>query len=170
MAGDEFESTHWSDIFAAAGSSSRAREALERLCDAYWFPLYAYLRRRHGPDEAQDLTQEFFAKEVLTGRVFKGVDPLRGSFRAWVLASLKHFTANAADARNAQKRGGGAQHEASYLEIADPALTPEELFERSWGFTLIARARDAVRARWAKNDNEALFHSLHSRQKPYAEL
>src|SRR6185369_17516202 len=111
------------------------------LCEAYWFPLYAYLRRRYQPDEAQDLTQEFFAREVLTRRIFKGVDPLRGRFRAWLLASLKHLAANVADARIAKKRGGGAAHlsidvaaaELRYQDAAGAAaLDPEQLYERSW--------------------------------------
>ncbi|HXU79944.1 MAG TPA: hypothetical protein VN914_01015, partial [Polyangia bacterium] len=72
MGGDDFGSTHWSEVMmAAAGGTPEAGSALARLCEAYWFPLYAYLRRRHTPEDAQDLTQEFFTREVLTRRIFK---------------------------------------------------------------------------------------------------
>src|SRR5262249_35143404 len=150
VAGDAFGSTHWSDVLRAAGSSPEAQDALSRLCDAYWFPLYAYLRRRYPPDHAQDLTQEVFAREVVTRRIFEGVDPLRGRFRAWLLASLKNLVSNVAAAGAAQKRGGGITHlsidgpaaEARYLQTANETLTPEQLYERSWALTVLGRVRD----------------------------
>jgi len=168
MGGDDFGSTHWSEVMRAAGASPEAHDALSRLCEAYWFPLYAYLRRRYPPDQAQDLTQEFFAREVLTRRIFKGVDPLRGRFRAWLLASLKHLTANAADAEAAVKRGGQVKHipidtaaaEARYQEEASPALTPEQLYERSWALTLLGRAHEALRRRYDDDGRGALFAAL----------
>jgi len=183
MVGEPFESTHWSAVLRAAGSSTEARDALSKLCEAYWFPLYAYLRRRFPPDEAEELTQEFFAREVVTRRIFKGVDPLRGRFRAWLLASLKHMVANVADAKNAQKRGGGAFHlpidsslaEARYMETAAAALTPEQLYERSWALTVLARVHDALRDRYEADGRGALFRELEgglpgpARAKPYAE-
>ena len=186
MAGDGFDSTHWSAVLRAAGSSPEASDALSRLCEAYWFPLYAYLRRRHPPDEAQDLTQEFFAREVITRRIFKGVDPLRGRFRAWLMASLKNMVANVADADAAQKRGGGAAHlslsidgpaaEARYQETASAALTPEQLYERSWALTVLDRVRDALGARYEADGRGALFRALEgslpgpARARPYAEV
>jgi RNA polymerase sigma factor (sigma-70 family) len=184
MAGDGFDSTHWSAILRAAGSSPEAHDALSRLCEAYWFPLYAYLRRRHPPDEAQDLTQEFFAREVITRRIFKGVDPLRGRFRAWLMASLKNMVANVTDADAAQKRGGGATHlsidgpaaEARYLQTANEALTPEQLYERNWALTVLDRVRDALGARYEAEGRGALFRALEgslpgpTRARPYAEV
>ena len=184
MAGDGFDSTQWSAVLRAAGSSPEARDALSRLCEAYWFPLYAYLRRRHPPDEAQDLTQEFFAREVLTHRIFKGVDPLRGRFRAWLLASLKHMVANVAAADAAQKRGGGATHlsidgpaaEARYQDTGAAALTPEQLYERSWALTVLGRVRDALCAQYEADGRGALFRALEgtlpgpARARPYAEV
>jgi RNA polymerase sigma-70 factor (ECF subfamily) len=183
MVGEPFESTHWSAVLRAAGSSNEARDALARLCEAYWFPLYAYLRRRFPPDEAEDLTQEFFAREVLTRRIFKGVDPLRGRFRAWLLASLKHLVANVVDAKTAQKRGGRAVHlpidaalaEARYQETSAAALTPEQLYERSWALTVLAHVRDALRQRYEADGRGALFQELEGAlpgptpAKPHAE-
>ena len=184
MAGDGFDSTHWSAVLRAAGSSPEASDALSGLCEAYWFPLYAYLRRRYPPDEAQDLTQEFFAREVITRRIFKGVDPLRGRFRAWLMASLKNMVANVADAGAAQKRGGWAAHlsidgpaaEARYLETANAALTPEQLYERSWALTVLDRVRDALGARYEADGRGDLFRALEgslpgpARARPYAEV
>jgi len=183
MAGDAFDSTHWSDVLRAAGSSPDAHDALSRLCEAYWFPLYAYLRRRYPPDQAQDLTQEFFAREVITRRIFKGVDPLRGRFRAWLLASLKNLVANVAAANAAQKRGGQATHlsidgpaaEARYLQAANEALTPEQLYERSWALTVLGRVRDALCAHYESDWRGDLFRELEGtlpgpvRARPHAE-
>jgi len=168
----------------AAGSSSEARDALSRLCEAYWFPLYAYLRRRFPPDEAEELTQEFFAREVLTRRIFKGVDPLRGRFRAWLLASLKHLVANVAGAKAAQKRGGRAVHipidvalaEARYQETSAAVLTPEQLYERSWALTVLARSLGTLRQRYEADGRGALFRELQGAlpgpepAKPHAEV
>lgn len=83
-----FASTHWSVLLAAARTDSpEAQAALEKLCVAYWYPLYAYLRRRgRSPSEAEDLTQEFFAARVVTKRTFHGADPSAGRFRSWLVA------------------------------------------------------------------------------------
>ena len=186
MEGDGFDSTHWSAILRAAGSSPEAHDALSRLCEAYWFPLYAYLRRRCQPDEAQDLTQQFFAREVLTRRIFKGVDPLRGRFRAWLMASLKNMVANVADANAAQKRGGGTVHlslsidgpaaEARYQETVSATLTPEQIYERSWALTVLDRVRDALGARYEADGRGMLFRALEGSlpgpapARPYAEV
>jgi DNA-directed RNA polymerase specialized sigma24 family protein len=168
MGQDDFGSTHWSAVLQASGESAEGREALAALCEAYWFPLYAYLRRRYPADEAEDLTQEFFAREVLTRRIFKGVDPLRGRFRAWLLASLKHHVANAEDARATVKRGGKVRHvsidlaaaEARYREEETAALTPEQLYERSWALLHVERAREALRQRWEAGGRGELFRAL----------
>ena len=143
-----FPTTHWS-IVVAAGSpeSPRYRQALEALCRDYWFPLYAFLRRRgYAPDEAQDYTQGFFA-HMLEKQDLCRADPNRGRFRSFLLAMLKHFAADARQRAQAQKRGGGkkvvsldlAEAEARYA--AEPAheLSPEKLFERSWALTVLSR-------------------------------
>src|SRR5262245_52048369 len=102
-----FTTTHWSIVLAAGGSSSpRAREALERLCRAYWFPLYGYVRSKgFSPHDAEDLTQEFFTKFIASDAL-RTVSQERGRFRAFLLASLNHFLANEWDRLSAQKRGG----------------------------------------------------------------
>ena len=102
-----FATTRWSLIVAArAQDAPRAQQALSRLCEDYWYPLYAYIRRRgHTADDAQDLTQEFFAS-LLARDFLDAVDPAKGRFRAFLLACCKHFLANEHDRAHAQKRGG----------------------------------------------------------------
>src|ERR1044071_2122421 len=105
----QFPTTRWS-LVVAAGDSDRpeSRSALVSLCENYWYPLYAYLRRRGYPaDQAQDLTQEFFIR-VLEGRYLDRADPERGRFRSFLLSSLKFFVADEEDRNRAHKRGGGA--------------------------------------------------------------
>ena len=104
----DFPTTRWT-LVVAAGDPQRkeARSALVSLCEGYWYPLYAYVRRRGYPaDQAQDLTQEFFIR-VLEGRYLDRADPEKGRFRAFILTSLKFFLADEADRNRAQKRGGG---------------------------------------------------------------
>src|SRR5258705_9901636 len=105
----QFPTTRWSLVVAAGDPhSTEARPALVSLCENYWYPLYAYLRRRCYPaDQAQDLTQEFFIR-VLEGRYLDRADPEKGRFRAFILTSLKFFLSDQADRDRAQKRGGGA--------------------------------------------------------------
>ena len=106
----DFATTHWSLVVAARpgeASRTRARKALEALCQAYWYPLYAFVRYRgYSPDEAQDLTQSFFARLIET-RGFAAADPERGRFRSYLLGAMKHFLANEWHRARAQKRGGG---------------------------------------------------------------
>ena len=104
-----FSPTHWSVVLAAAGraDSTHARDALEKLCRNYWLPIYVFVRRQgHSPHDAQDLTQEFFAR-LLEKNYLAGVQREKGRFRSFLLASVKHFLANEWDKANAQKRGGG---------------------------------------------------------------
>ena len=115
------------------------------LCRAYWYPLYAFVRRQgHGPEEAQDLTQEYFAR-LLEKDFLDAVDPAKGKFRSFLLAACKHFLSNERDRQNAQKRGGRCEvvsidlphaEERYRLEPADH-LTPEKLFERHWALALV---------------------------------
>jgi RNA polymerase sigma-70 factor (ECF subfamily) len=151
----------------ASGESAEAQRALAQLCQTYWLPIYAYLRRRYSPEQAEDLTQEFFAREVLTRRIFKGVDPLHGRFRAWLLASLKHLVANAADARDTIKRGGRAQHvsidetaEDRYQLANTAALSPEQLYERTWALMLLERARAVLRRQYEASGRGQLFAAI----------
>lgn len=142
----QFATTQWSLVVRAGKKvGPDAREALERLCERYWLPLYAYARRRTGDiDEAQDLTQAFFAR-LLEKNTLAAASPDRGRFRAFLLATLKNFLANEWDRKQARKRGGGCTRLS--LDVAagesriGPApgrdLTPERAFERQWALTLL---------------------------------
>src|SRR5689334_22649966 len=104
-----FTTTHWSVVLAAADEGAPAAAgALERLCRTYWYPLYAYARRRgSSPEDAQDLTQEFFLR-LLGKHYLSQIDPVRGRFRSFLLAAFKHFLANEWNRASAVKRGGRA--------------------------------------------------------------
>ena len=153
---------------AGGDDSSAARDALATLCETYRYPLYAFVRRRGAsPDDARDLTQGFLAS-LLDRRDLASVDPARGRFRSFLLASLKHFLANDAARQQAQKRGGGAvllpiafdDAEGRYsVEPADPA-TPESLYERRWALTVIDRTLAAIRTEWAASGRETEFDEL----------
>jgi RNA polymerase sigma-70 factor (ECF subfamily) len=146
---ENFPTTSWSLVMAAgAAAGDRPAEAMARLCEAYWYPLYTYVRRTgHGVDDSQDLTQEFFAR-VLERHYLNDADRDRGRFRSFLLASLKHFLANEWDRARAQKRGGGkipisldtSSAEDRYRFEPVESLTPEVLFDRRWAMTLLDRA------------------------------
>jgi len=163
-----FATTQWSLVLAAAGRRAGGRAALEALCQAYWRPLYYYVRRRgYRADEAQDLTQAFFAA-LLEKEYLRVADPARGRFRSFLLASLAHFLANEWDRTRAKKRGGGRRRLS--LDVADaeshyalePAadLAPERLFERRWALALLDRTLAEVREACARDGKEGLFERL----------
>src|SRR4051812_9375613 len=133
-----FPTTRWTLVRAAGGArSGHSQEALATLCETYWYPLYACLRRRGVPaDDAQDLTQGFLARVIEKGALGLA-DPARGRFRSFLLASLTHYAANERDRACARKRGGGPLLDLEGAEVRyqlDPHsnLTPERLFERRW--------------------------------------
>ena len=141
--------TQWSQVLAARdGSDTEARAALESLCQTYWQPLYAYIRHQgSNPDEARDLTQGFFA-EFLDKDFLADVDPEKGRFRSFLLASLRHFLSHERERDRALKRGGGTMTlsldveagEAGYgIEPAEE-MTPEDVFERRWAMMVLDRA------------------------------
>ena len=141
-----FTTTHWSMVLAAQGDSTpTAAEALSQLCERYWYPLYAYLRRTgYRAEEAQDLTQGFFT-HIFEKHAIRHADPHRGRFRSFLLTSLKNFIASEWDRTRAQKRGGRVPHislewetaEGRYqLEPRDDA-TPQKVFDRRWALTLL---------------------------------
>lgn len=180
-----FVTTHWSVVLAAGRSdTTRAQAALARLCQAYWYPLYAYVRRRgYQPHDAQDLTQEFFAR-LLAQNWLAQADRERGRFRTFLLAALSHFLANEWDKARAKKRGGEVQlvplqldsAETRYgQEPADP-LTPEQIFERRWALALLDEVLSALRTEHAAAGTEEMFDALKpclvgDRQtQPYAAL
>jgi RNA polymerase sigma-70 factor (ECF subfamily) len=167
-----FDTTHWSLVLAAGGDdSSAARGALGALCELYWYPLYAYVRRRgHDPDDARDLTQAFFTS-LLARRSFDDLAPERGRFRAFLLAALAHFLSNDAARRHALKRGGGVDprplggfdaESAERLYAREPAGpdTPESIFERRWALAVIDRVLGDLRAGYAADGREAEFDRL----------
>jgi RNA polymerase sigma factor (sigma-70 family) len=167
-AGSVFATTHWSVVLAAGGhETTRAGDALEVLCRSYWHPLYHYLRRRgFGPEDAQDLTQGFFAK-LIQRRAFAKADPQRGRFRSFLLASLKHFLADEWDRARAEKRGGGEtlrldfQSEETRLE-EPPArtLTPDEAYERRWAMLLLEQVYGRLAAEFEHEGRGAQFQAL----------
>jgi len=141
-----FETTHWS-VVQAAGSdaSTEARVALTTLCETYWTPLYWFARRHsHTPDAAQDLTQAFLTEFIEKFRV-RAASPERGRFRSFLLGSFKHFMLNDAQARRAEKRGGGVPSlslefdtaEGRYVLEPPDARTPEAIFDRQWAMTVL---------------------------------
>ena len=180
-----FQSTQWSLVLAAGrGETGVARDAIEVICGTYWQPLYGYVRRRgHGPEDAQDLTQTFFTR-LLEDNGFAGVDPAKGKFRSFLLASLKHFLANEWDRVQARKRGGGAvivrldlpATEARYAAQLARHDTPEDHFERQWALALLERVMARLRRDSEVGGSAARFDALkvtltgQRSAVPYAEL
>lgn len=141
-----FATTRWSVVLAAGhGDTTHAHDALAHLCQIYWYPLYAYARRRGcTPHDAQDLTQEFFAR-LLEGNWVARADRERGRFRTFLLTAMKHFMANEWNKAHTQKRGGNnpilslnddTAEERYRLEPVDKS-TPESLYERGWALALL---------------------------------
>lgn len=164
-----FVTTHWSVVLASRRAESREAEAaLEKLCQAYWYPLYAFVRRQgHGPHEAQDLTQEFFAT-LLAKNFLDSVDQEKGKFRSFLLAAISHFLANQRDRANAVKRGGGkaiisldeiAAEERYSFEPASGS-TPEQEFEKRWAVTLLDQAFAAIRREYEEAGKSRIFEEL----------
>ena len=181
----QFTTTHWSVVVAAGQrESSKSAKALEVLCHAYWYPLYAYVRRRgYDVHEAQDLTQEFFAR-LLKRDYLRAVDRTKGKFRSFLLAALAHFLANEWRHARAQKRGGHSSFislndtsaEQQYLQVSASNLSPERLFEQQWATTLLERVLVRLRDEFVCADKKALFEDAKvflTGEKPaasYAEL
>jgi DNA-directed RNA polymerase specialized sigma24 family protein len=166
-----FETTQWSLVVAAgSGDSSAARAALATLCETYWYPLYAYVRRRGtSADDARDLTQAFLTS-LLERRDFEHLRQERGRFRAFLLASLQHFLANDAARRRTQKRGGDItfvplafdEAEGRYRIEPAEAGTPETLYERRWALTVIDRVLAEMRREWKADGRVSEFDELKS--------
>ena len=164
-----FVTTHWSVVLAAGhGDTTRADDALAHLCQTYWYPLYAYARRRGcSPPDAQDLTQEFFAR-LLQGNWVAQADRQRGRFRSFLLSAMKHFMTNEWNKAHAQKRGGGqpvlsldddsAEHRYR-LEPVETA-TPESLFERGWALTLLEGVLARLEAEYRRAGKRAAMEAM----------
>ena len=166
---DRFTTTHWSVVLAAQRDSTpSAREALTRLCESYWYPLYAFLRRSgHNADDAQDLTQAFFAR-ILEKRTLRAADPDRGRFRSFLLASLKNFVANERNRAHAKKRGGVLPPLSFEFDTAEgryqiePSTddTPETIYDRRWALTLLERVLGRLRGEFEQSDKAQVFEQL----------
>jgi len=169
---DRVATTQWSQVLAARdGSDTEARAALESLCQTYWQPLYAYIRHQgSSPDEAKDLTQGFFT-EFLEKDLLADVDPSKGRFRAFLLASLRHFLAHERRRERTLKRGGGTstvsldtdEGEEAYAVQSAEQLTPIDVFEQRWATTVLERAMTRL-----QHDSEASGDDSHfERLKQY---
>jgi RNA polymerase sigma-70 factor (ECF subfamily) len=153
---------------AGATQIPQADAALDKLCRIYWYPLYAYVRRAgHNPEDAQDLTQEFFAR-LLEKKYLQLADRERGRFRSFLLKSLQHFLVNEWVRGQAQKRGGGQKvfsldeeaAERSYLQLPADQLAPESLYDRRWAMTLLERAMERLGGDYAAGGKQELFEQL----------
>ena len=166
---DWFVTTHWSVVQTAGQNATVvAQAALEKLCLTYWYPLYAYVRRKgHDEHEAQDLTQEFFAR-LLARNDFPALHPSRGRFRAFLLAASNHFLAKDWRKAGALKRGGGqallsldtAMAEQRYGALAAVEPKPERLFDRRWAELILERAAKQLRDEFAHDGRDLLFREL----------
>jgi len=164
-----FATTHWSVVLAAGQSAdAQASAALEELCRTYWYPLYAYVRQRgHSPEDAQDLTQQFFARFLERGS-FALADPARGRFRTFLLKSLQRFLTDEWKRGQRIKRGGGAFSlpldtvtvEARYAAELTDTLTPERLYEERWALTLLEQVLNRMRKDYTGVGKAKLFESL----------
>ncbi len=179
-----FATTHWSVVLAAGGcDTTDARQALARLCQTYWYPLYAYVRRRDfSQPDAEDLTQEFFARFLEHGWV-ANADRGKGRFRTFLLSAMNHFLANEWDKARALKRGGGAevlplefsQAETLYRREPPDNATPEQHYERRWAMAMLEAVLERLRREYNQEGKGDLFVALHpclveGNSRPYAEL
>jgi RNA polymerase sigma factor (sigma-70 family) len=167
----DFLPTRWTLVVAAAAHpaepDTRARQALAELAQAYWYPLYAYIRRQgYLPADSEDLTQEFFA-EFIEKRFLTSVNPAKGRFRAFLLACVNHFLSHQREKARAQKRGGGRllsldAAEARYARegAAADTLPPERLYERRWALAVLERVLARLEADYRQGGQGELFAAL----------
>jgi RNA polymerase sigma factor (sigma-70 family) len=165
-----FQPTHWSLVLAASQpDSSEARAALASLCESYWYPVYAFLRRRgYDRERSRDLTQELFA-QLIQKRSFEVADKERGRFRSFLLACLRHLLSHEYKKEHAVKRGG----EYTFIPLdealaenrygAEPAdeMSPEKLFERRWALTLLDQTMEELKREYVNSGRSQQFEALH---------
>jgi RNA polymerase sigma factor (sigma-70 family) len=164
-----FPTTLWTVVLHAGGDdAAQVRTALAHLCHAYWYPLYAFVRRRgYSPHDAEDLTQAFFT-QLLEKHGLERVDPEQGRFRTFLLAALKNFLANEWDKAQTRKRGGGQKFvpleqesaESRYQLEPSHDMTPERHFERQWALTLLDQVLATLRAEYLADGKADLFEEL----------
>ena len=183
--GSAFAPTRWTLVLQARrGETGSARSALAELCQNYWYPLYAFVRRKgHSPPDAEDLTQAFFSR-ILEDDVIAMADREKGRFRSFLLTRLDHFLADEWDRVKAQKRGGGRRPipleggtaETRYAIEPVDARSPDKLFEYRWALTLLERVFDRLRTDFEREGKAALFDALRGclvqerAAVPYAEV
>jgi RNA polymerase sigma-70 factor (ECF subfamily) len=168
-----FPTTHWSVVLAAGRERSpQGDAALETLAQAYWYPIYAFLRREgYTADDAQDLAQAFFAR-LLEKNYPAQADRAKGRFRSFLLLTLRHFVSDTREHATALKRGGGfvvlsldeGVSEGRYRAEPADLDTPETLFERSWADTILTRAKARLAAEYAASGKAALYQVLQAFQ------
>lgn len=160
-----FMTTHWSVVMAASVPGEAAQiVALGNLCRAYWLPVYAYIRRQgHKPEDAQDLTQEFFAR-LLAKEWLAGIEPRVSRFRSFLLTAVARFLANEYDRKTAAKRGGGIVplnlDEAEQLCSAESPASAEHAYDRGWALSVMDQALNQLRDEARANDKLAQFNAL----------
>ena len=180
-----FETTQWSIVVSAGDSQpGHARGAIEQLCRRYWFPLFAFLRRRgYDEPEAEDLVQAFFVR-VIEKEVFAAADRDRGRFRTFLLTSLENFLRNEHSKANAARRGGGAKpisldlrdREGKLMRLIADDSSPEDEFHRQWAIDVLAQVLETVKQEYDVRGNAGLFEALRPflstdrQRKPYAEV
>lgn len=178
-----FASTRWGLVLAAKRQASpEATKALATLCQTYWYPLYAFVRRQgHQPDDAQDLTQKFFTR-LLEKDYLQAANKERGKFRSFLLASFKHFVSKERDRAKAQKRGGGRKllsldfkaGESRYTLEPTHDMTAEKIYERRWALTLLDHVLGLIREEFVSADKERVFDQfkrfLTGEEVPYRQV
>lgn len=180
-----FVTTHWSVVLKAGHSdATRARDALAKLCQTYWYPLYAYVRRRgHSPHDAQDLTQTFFER-LLEANSLANASREKGRFRSFLLGAMNHFLAHEWAKARTQKRGGGQPVLSLDLAAAEqrfdlePAIdaAPDVAFDRQWATALLNEVLDRLEAEYRRDGKAALFETLKQtlagprESQPYADV
>lgn len=164
----DFLTTHWTVVLTAKGSTEAAQVALENLCQTYWYPLYAFIRRKGcTPHDAQDMTQGFFAR-LLDKDYLGQVDRRKGKFRSFLLAAMDHFVSDQRDRAKALKRGGGQKvisldekmAEEWYQSEPKDEVSPDKLFERRWAYTLLDAARARLKTEFIAAGKRELFDEL----------
>jgi RNA polymerase sigma factor (sigma-70 family) len=156
-----FHNTRWTLVSRSRGSDTQAAAALSELCEAYYAPVVAFLRRQgREEDAARELAHDFFAK-LLAGGAIEGAKPERGRFRSYLLGALKHFAADQRDKTLASKRGGGLEHAEMDEEMPDVTMEmPDAEFDRQWALTLLARSLSRLESEMAAEGKKTHFEAL----------
>jgi DNA-directed RNA polymerase specialized sigma24 family protein len=181
-----FRTTRWTQVLAARGESTEAKHALRDLCEVYYGPVEAFVRRyRAGHDDARDLTQEFFAR-LLEGNRLSGVERTRGRFRSYLLGAVKHFLSDQVDRRLAEKRGSGQspqslhaspirnrseRQEHTPLDVADPhGFPPDAFFDRQWALAVVESTMSVLQAESQDCGEAKRFEVLRRWLVPFEDL